>query len=183
MRTESLVDRLSQDLRPVRRRSIVREALLLLLLAVVEIAAFLGMGFMRPDMPVAMEAPSFWWKLTSMGLIAVLGRGCRDPVGRSGPVASSRPALDSRLHRRDPRQRLADRRGGQWTRGPGSPSRLDARSAMRLEDGGAIDSSSHRPGRADTARRTDRPSRNRARRRALVRRLGRFRLRLRLSLG
>ena len=84
MRTESLVDRLSKDLRPVQRRSMAREALLLLLLAAVEVAAFLGMGFMRPDMPVAMEAPSFWWKLTSMGLIAVLGAGVAilsgDPV-------------------------------------------------------------------------------------------------------
>lgn len=75
MRTESLIDRLSENLRPVRRRSIMREALLLLLLAVVEITAFLGMGFMRPDMPMAMEAPSFWWKLTSLGLIAFLGAG------------------------------------------------------------------------------------------------------------
>jgi hypothetical protein len=75
MRTDSLVDRLSQDLRPVRRRSIALEALLLLLLGVLEVAAFLGMGFMRPDMPAAMEAPSFWWKLASMGLIAVLGAG------------------------------------------------------------------------------------------------------------
>jgi hypothetical protein len=73
MRTDSLVDRLSHGLRPVRRRSIRREALLLLLLGAVEVAAFLGMGFMRADMPVAMEAPSFWWKLTSMGLIAILG--------------------------------------------------------------------------------------------------------------
>src|SRR5271170_5582540 len=73
MRTDSLVDRLSQDLRPVRRRSIAREALLLLLLGVIEVAAFLGMGFMRPDMPAAVEAPSFWWKLTGTGLIAVLG--------------------------------------------------------------------------------------------------------------
>ena len=75
MRTDSLVDRLTQDLQPVRPRSIKREVLLLLLLAAVEIAAFLAMGFMRPDMPVAIEAPSFWWKLTSMGLIAVLGAG------------------------------------------------------------------------------------------------------------
>jgi hypothetical protein len=36
-------------------------------------AIFLGIGFLHPDMPVAMEAPSFWWKLTSMGLMAVLG--------------------------------------------------------------------------------------------------------------
>jgi len=91
MRTDSLVDRLSQGLRPVRRPSIVREALLLLLLGVVEVAAFLGMGFMRPDMPVAMEAPSFWWKLTSMGLIAVLGAGVA--ILSADPVRSPRRGL------------------------------------------------------------------------------------------
>jgi hypothetical protein len=91
MRTESLVDRLSKDLRPVRRRNMAREALLLLLLAAVEVAAFLGMGFMRPDMPVAMEAPSFWWKLTSMGLIAVLGAGVAILSG--DPVRSPRRGL------------------------------------------------------------------------------------------
>lgn len=91
MRTESLVDRLSKDLRPVRRRSIVREALLLFLLGVVEVAVFLSMGFMRPDMPVAMEAPSFWWKLTSMGIIAVLGAGVAILSGN--PVRSPRRGL------------------------------------------------------------------------------------------
>jgi hypothetical protein len=91
MRTDSLVDRLSQELRPVRRRSVAREALLLLLLAILEIAAFLGMGFMRPDMPTAMEAPSFWWKLTSMGLIAALGAGVA--VVSADPVRSPRPGL------------------------------------------------------------------------------------------
>jgi hypothetical protein len=91
MRTESLVYRLSRDLRPVKRRSIAREVLILFLLAVVEVAAFLGMGFMRPDMPVAMEAPSFWWKLTSMGLIAVLGAGVA--IMSADPVRSPRRGL------------------------------------------------------------------------------------------
>jgi hypothetical protein len=91
MRTESLIDRLSQDLRPARRRSIVREALLLLLLGVAEVAAFLGMGFMRPDMPVAMEAPSFWWKLSSLGLIAVIGAGVA--ILSADPVRSPRRGL------------------------------------------------------------------------------------------
>ncbi len=91
MKTESLVDRLSEDLQPVRRRSIVRDALLLLLLAVVEIVAFVGMGFMRPDMPTAMEAPSFWWKLSSMGLIAVLGAGVA--IMSIDPVRSPRRGL------------------------------------------------------------------------------------------
>jgi hypothetical protein len=91
MRTDHLVDRLSEDLRPIRRRSVVREALLLLLLAIVEIVAFLGMGFMRPDMPVAMEAPSFWWKLASTGLIAVLGTGVA--ILSTDPVRSPRRGL------------------------------------------------------------------------------------------
>ena len=91
MRTESLLERLSQDLRPVRRRSVVREALLLLLLGVVEVVGFLGMGFMRPDMPVAMAAPSFWWKLGSLGLIAVLGAGVT--ILSSDPVRSPRHGL------------------------------------------------------------------------------------------
>ena len=91
MRTESLLDRLSQNLRPVRRRSILREALFLLFLGVVQVVVFLGMGFMRPDMPVAMGAPSFWWKLGSMGLIAVLGAGVT--ILSSDPVRSPRRGL------------------------------------------------------------------------------------------
>jgi hypothetical protein len=91
MRTDTLVDRLAQNLRPVRPRSIRREALLLLFLGVVEVAAFLGMGFMRPDMPAAMEAPSFWWKLTSMGLIAFLGAGVA--LLSADPVRSPRRGL------------------------------------------------------------------------------------------
>jgi hypothetical protein len=91
MQTDSLVNRLSQALRPIRRRSVKREAMLLLLLAILEIAVFLGMGFMRPDMPMAMEAPSFWWKLTSMGLIAALGAGVA--ILSADPVRSPRRGL------------------------------------------------------------------------------------------
>jgi hypothetical protein len=91
MRTDSLVDRLSKDLRPVRRRDVRRQALLLLLLAVIEVAAFIGLGFMRPDMPMAMEAPSFWWKLSSIALIAALGAGVA--VLSADPVRSPRGGL------------------------------------------------------------------------------------------
>jgi hypothetical protein len=73
MRTESLIERLSNDLRPVRRRSFLREAVVLVILGLIELSAFVSMGFIRPDMPTAMQTPSFWWKLASMGLIAVLG--------------------------------------------------------------------------------------------------------------
>jgi hypothetical protein len=91
MRTDSLVNRLAQNLRPVRPRSIQREELLLVLLGVVEVGTFLGMGFMRPDMPAAMEAPSFWWKLASMGLIAFLGAGVA--LLSADPARSPRPGL------------------------------------------------------------------------------------------
>ncbi len=75
MMTDSLVDRLSKELRTVRPRSLLRDALVLIVLGFVEITAFLAMGLMRPDMPVVMGKPSFWWTLVSMGLIAVLGTG------------------------------------------------------------------------------------------------------------
>ena len=75
----------------MRRRSIAREALLLLFLGAVEAAAFLGMGFMRPDMPTAMQAPSFWWRLASLGLIAVLGAGVA--IVSADPVRSPRRGL------------------------------------------------------------------------------------------
>jgi hypothetical protein len=41
-------------------------------LAVVELGLFLAFGLMRPDMPMAMHLPSFWWKLVSCGLISLV---------------------------------------------------------------------------------------------------------------
>ena len=38
----------------------------------VELGLLLGLGLMRPDMPMAMHLPSFWWKLVSLGLIALV---------------------------------------------------------------------------------------------------------------
>jgi hypothetical protein len=73
MQTEMLVERLSRDLKPVRRRSVVRDAVILCVVAVLELAAFLGAGLMRPDMHHAMQMPSFWWRMTSMGVIAISG--------------------------------------------------------------------------------------------------------------
>ena len=70
---DPLIDRLARDLKPVRRRTAGRDAALLGLLCLIELALFLALGAMRPDMPVAMEQPSFWWKLGSVGLIALVG--------------------------------------------------------------------------------------------------------------
>jgi hypothetical protein len=73
MRTETLVEALSQDLKPVRPRSVKRDAAILGIVAILEFAAFLGAGVLRPDMPHALHMPSFWWKLAGMGVVAISG--------------------------------------------------------------------------------------------------------------
>ncbi|MDQ2804798.1 MAG: DUF1109 domain-containing protein, partial [Pseudomonadota bacterium] len=73
MSIDRVVDRLASDLKPIRRRRVAGDALILGVTCAVELALFLGLGAMRPDMPLAMEQPSFWWKLTSLGLIAAVG--------------------------------------------------------------------------------------------------------------
>lgn len=73
MRTDSLIDRLAHGLKPVRRRTVWGDALVLLVLCAVELGLFLGMGMMRSDMPMAMHLPSFWWKFGSLGLIGLVG--------------------------------------------------------------------------------------------------------------
>jgi hypothetical protein len=85
MSNDSLVDRLVSELKPVRRRTVVGDVFVLAVVCAIELALFLSIGFlgigfpgigaMRPDMPMAMEMPSFWWKLCSLGLIALVGGG------------------------------------------------------------------------------------------------------------
>ncbi|MBC7520714.1 MAG: DUF1109 family protein, partial [Sandarakinorhabdus sp.] len=72
MQTESLIDQLVADLGPVRPRSRAREALLLGGLDAIEILLFVTLQDLRPDMPVAMATPAFWWKSGSFALIAIL---------------------------------------------------------------------------------------------------------------
>ena len=160
MRTDSLVDRLSQISARFGGGASSGRRCFCLLLAVVEVAAFLGMGFMRPDMPMAMETPSFWWKLASMGLIAVLGAGVA--LMSADPVRSPRRGLRwilACIAVIFATGWLIDA-AGDGAGGTGPSSRLDTRPPVRLEDGGAVDPSSYRPGRADTAWRPDRSLRN-----------------------
>ena len=72
MRPEPLIDRLTSDLKPVRRRTALNDALTLAVLGGIELGLFLAFGFMRGDMPMAVHLTSFWWKLTSLGLIALV---------------------------------------------------------------------------------------------------------------
>ncbi|MCQ9155717.1 NrsF family protein [Acidomonas methanolica] len=73
MSTDPLIDRLATDLRPVRRRTPWRDATILLVLGVIEIACVLTLGLMRPDLSHAMQTPSFWWKTGSLSVIAAVG--------------------------------------------------------------------------------------------------------------
>lgn len=72
MSTESLIAELVADLAPVRQRSMMREGLILGLLAAVELGLYLSLGNARPDIGTAMALPSFWWKLGSLGLLSVV---------------------------------------------------------------------------------------------------------------
>jgi hypothetical protein len=73
MPNKQFFDQLVGDLKPVRPRNARIDALIIAVLCGVELALFLGVGMARPDMPMAMELPSFWWKLGSLGLIALAG--------------------------------------------------------------------------------------------------------------
>ena len=91
MRTEALVEALSRDLKPIRPRSALRDAIILCVVGVVELAALFGAGFVRPDMHHAMNSPSFWWKMASMGVITV--SGVTVAVLSADPTRSSRAGL------------------------------------------------------------------------------------------
>ena len=73
MRTEEFVEALSHDLKPIRPRSALCDAVILCVVGALELAAFFGAGLMRPDMHHAVNMPSFWWKIASMGVITVSG--------------------------------------------------------------------------------------------------------------
>jgi len=71
MSSDLLIGRLAQDLKPVRRRRPLVDGAILASVAMVELVLLLAFGFMRADMPKAMDMPSFWWKFISLGLIAL----------------------------------------------------------------------------------------------------------------
>lgn len=85
MTTDRLLDALAADLRPVRRRRPARDAMLLGLVLGIELLLIASAGGMRKDLSGAMGLPSFWWKLASFSLLAVIGTGTTlsslDPSG------------------------------------------------------------------------------------------------------
>ena len=101
MAIDRLVDQLARDLQPVRRRSAVADALVLAGVCVSELALFFGLHLTRPDMDVAVQQPSFWWRLVCLGVIAGIGAAVAlasfHPAGRraagcAGWARSRQPA-------------------------------------------------------------------------------------------
>jgi len=72
MSFDSLIDRLSGDLKPVRPRRLRQDIAIIAAICVTEIIVFFALGAALPDMPMRMQQPTFWWRLVSLGLIAVI---------------------------------------------------------------------------------------------------------------
>lgn len=91
MSSESLIANLSSDLRPVRRRSLLREGALVLALGAAELALFLSLGVMRPDMHHITGSPFLLWRVGSLGLLAVVA--CVLAIRSFSPTAQPRSGL------------------------------------------------------------------------------------------
>lgn len=72
MTSERLLDKLASGLAPVRSRDARRDGLTLIALAAIELALFVLLGRVRPDMHHAMGQMSFWWKLVALGLLSII---------------------------------------------------------------------------------------------------------------
>ncbi len=91
MSDERLIDRLAHELTPVSRRTALGDALVIGGIGLVELLLFLVLGGARPDMPEAMGHAGFWWKLVSLGSIALTS--CAVALLSLDPVRSPRRGL------------------------------------------------------------------------------------------
>lgn len=88
MSSDALILDLSANLAPVRRRHMLREAGLVLALGATELALFLGLGLMRPDMGHMAASPYLTWRLGSLSVLAVLA--CTVAIRSFSPTARPR---------------------------------------------------------------------------------------------
>ena len=72
-RNEMMLDELVGQLTPVRPRSPRRDLAVIALFGAVEIALYVAVRGMRPDMHMAMGLMAFWWKVASLAVLAVIG--------------------------------------------------------------------------------------------------------------
>jgi hypothetical protein len=91
MSNDSLILDLAANLKPVKPRNILREAMLLLALAGAEAALILGLGAMRPDMGAMVASSYMAWKIGSFALLA--GVTCTVAMRSFSPPASPRRGL------------------------------------------------------------------------------------------
>lgn len=91
MSNDALILDLAADLRPVRRRSASRDAVLLIGLAAMELAFVLGMGAMRPDMGQAIQSAYMMWKMGSLAVLAAIA--CAIAIRSFSPPAMPRRGL------------------------------------------------------------------------------------------
>ena len=98
MSSERIIDQLVSDLAPVRPRKAWRDALLLGLVACVEVVVVVETSAPRRDIAAAMAGPMFWWKLASCvgiaaagvaALFALLSPAARATAGRRWMLGAS----------------------------------------------------------------------------------------------
>jgi hypothetical protein len=88
MSSESLILDLSADLAPVRPRHMLREAGLIAALGAVELALFLGLCMMRPDMNHMGHYPYLMWRVGSLAVLAAIA--CTVAIRSFSPTARPR---------------------------------------------------------------------------------------------
>lgn len=91
MSNDALIDKLVGDLRPVPRPRLGPQLVILLVLAAIELAGFLALGTLRPDMGAAIGRAAFWWKMAGLGMLALLG--VTVALRSFSPVSSPRTGL------------------------------------------------------------------------------------------
>lgn len=72
MNFDSLIDRLAEDLTPVRRRRPWVDMLTVAAIAIVELALLFAVGFAHMSVHRMMTEPTLWWRLASLGLISLV---------------------------------------------------------------------------------------------------------------
>lgn len=88
MSNDRLILDLSANLAPVRRRQMLREAGLVAGLGMVELALFLGLGMMRPDMIHMGHSPYLMWRVGSIAILAAIA--CTVAIRSYSPTARPR---------------------------------------------------------------------------------------------
>jgi hypothetical protein len=73
MTYDSLINQLTEKLKPVRRRRLGMDILIVVVICAIELALFFAIGAALPGMPMMMmKQPSYLWRLASLGLIALI---------------------------------------------------------------------------------------------------------------